>query len=309
MAKYAIYSTSLGTAAGRPVVGEFDVDDLPEDTFAARLADAAGDVPAGHFYIQLTAGTYFSDLDGDASTYDYTVNTTLTPPVSLTAVTVDRYSLEEKQSQVANRRDLLLLGGLQLLAGDRRMTETDLGSIATYLAALRAIPDAPASPDTVSWPTLAALSENSYANLALRSYRQSNIVAAVGLTGGGLPNGGVVETGTNANGMYLRTADGGQICRARLLCTYQSASVLAAGWTLPAAPVSTASHSLVAMMSTRNNANAADGFAAIDIQKCQVVETDHGASSCTVAVRSNSLTFVSGDACWVNVIDFGRWAA
>ena len=44
-----------------------------------------------------------------------------------------------------------------------------------------------------------------------RLYHEGNIVAAVADTGG-VPSGGVVESGSNANGRYVKFADGTQIC-------------------------------------------------------------------------------------------------
>ncbi len=51
-------------------------------------------------------------------------------------------------------------------------------------------------------------------------------------------------------------ADGGQICRARILPGYFSNQRLVTSWTFPAAFYSAASYSFLATFSTRNNANA-----------------------------------------------------
>jgi hypothetical protein len=311
MAKFAVYNSSLGTAAARPVVDDFDVDDLPEDTFAARLADAVSDIPGGFGYIQLTAGTYFSDLDGDASTYDYTVDTRgapdAPPPVDLDPVVVDRYSLEEKQSQVKNRRDLLLLESLQLLAGDRLLTETDLGAVSTYLAALRAIPDAPASPDTVLFPTLAALANNASANLLARSYRRGNVVGGVSMSGG-LPNGALFETTTTIDGLILRTADGSQLCATHISAGYFSSGVLTTAWDFPGSFISTAAVRPIAFLSTVNASNVASGLAANYIRQVQAFKSAHTATSATFQVRpTGGLTFSPGDSCFLVAFAFGRW--
>jgi hypothetical protein len=310
MPLYAIFSNTLGTATARPVVKDFWVDDLPEDTFAARLLDAAGDVPSGHGYVELTPGSYFSDLDGDASTYEYTVNTSATPPVALDPVTVDRYSLEEQQTQVANRRDLLLASGLQLLAGDRVLTDTDLGTVATYLAALRAISDTEASPGSVVFPTLGALANNASANLLTRTYRRGNAVGAVSFSGG-IPAGAMFQTETNSNGLLYRTADGFQVCRARLLLTYFSSTRLAATFNFAGAFYNDIAWSIGWSLSTRDNSNAADGLADTDLAKLQLVTGTRSTTSVPVSliVNGSGLTLSAGDKAWIDISIFGRWQA
>ncbi len=61
-------------------------------------------------------------------------------------------------------------------------------------------------------------------------YHRSNLLGPVGFSGG-LPAGGVLERGANANGDWLRLADGTQICSHRLAASTVSATV----WTYPAA--------------------------------------------------------------------------
>ncbi len=43
-------------------------------------------------------------------------------------------------------------------------------------------------------------------------YRQDNIVGAVSVSGGGTPTGSIIEKGSNANGQYVKYADGTLIC-------------------------------------------------------------------------------------------------
>ena len=61
-------------------------------------------------------------------------------------------------------------------------------------------------------------------------YHAATVIAAVSQSGG-VPTGGLIERGSNANGQFVRFADGTQICR--------RAITLAAGaettWTFPAA--------------------------------------------------------------------------
>ena len=49
----------------------------------------------------------------------------------------------------------------------------------------------------------------------LNNYKRSNILGAVGQSGG-VPFGAVIERGSNANGEYVRFADGTQICTRRV---------------------------------------------------------------------------------------------
>ena len=69
-------------------------------------------------------------------------------------------------------------------------------------------------------------------------YHTGNLVGTVSVDGNGIPTGAVIERGSNANGEYVRFADGTQIC------THQAFTTSAAGplvWTYPAAFVYPAS--------------------------------------------------------------------
>lgn len=58
------------------------------------------------------------------------------------------------------------------------------------------------------------------------------IVGAVAQSSG-IPTGSLFNTGSNANGSWLRTADGTQICWHTLTLTYFSAAVLTGSWSFP----------------------------------------------------------------------------
>ncbi|MEH7830455.1 DUF2793 domain-containing protein [Gemmobacter sp. JM10B15] len=68
------------------------------------------------------------------------------------------------------------------------------------------------------------------------AYHRGNVVGSVGQSGG-LPTGAVIETGSNANGRYLRLADGTQICwrEAALSQSVAASSYAEVTWTYPAA--------------------------------------------------------------------------
>lgn len=63
-----------------------------------------------------------------------------------------------------------------------------------------------------------------------QAYRTGNVVGAVGQTGG-VPTGAVIERGSNANGEFIRLADGTQFCYGAI----NTSSSAAVTWTYPAA--------------------------------------------------------------------------
>lgn len=75
----------------------------------------------------------------------------------------------------------------------------------------------------------------------IEAYRKGNIVGTVSQSGG-VPTGAVIEQGSNANGSYVRYADGTQICFANVSFGLQSINTAFFGgfrstglvWTLPA---------------------------------------------------------------------------
>lgn len=70
--------------------------------------------------------------------------------------------------------------------------------------------------------------------ITLNAYGKSNILGAVSQSGG-VPTGAIMERGTNANGEYIKLADGTLICVASRLLAYSGASgMLQDTWTLPA---------------------------------------------------------------------------
>ncbi|MBF8746913.1 phage tail protein [Pseudomonas monteilii] len=52
---------------------------------------------------------------------------------------------------------------------------------------------------------------------------------------GGVPTGAIIERGSNANGEYVRYADGTQICWAVRRCAYSAISLLVGTWSFPIA--------------------------------------------------------------------------
>lgn len=72
-----------------------------------------------------------------------------------------------------------------------------------------------------------------------KAFRRGNIVGTVSQSGG-VPTGAIVERGSNANGEYVRFANGTQFCWGEALLPEQALSTnITAPWTFPAAFVST----------------------------------------------------------------------
>lgn len=64
-------------------------------------------------------------------------------------------------------------------------------------------------------------------------YGPGNLLGTVGQAAG-IPTGAVIERGSNANGDYVRFADGTQICCDTVSLTYASANILSCSWNFPA---------------------------------------------------------------------------
>jgi len=64
-------------------------------------------------------------------------------------------------------------------------------------------------------------------------FRRGNILGTVSQSAG-IPTGAIIERGSNANGEYVRYADGTQICTHRLALTHAANTDLVTTWTYPA---------------------------------------------------------------------------
>lgn len=117
-------------------------------------------------------------------------------------------------------------------------------------------------------------------------YHQGSIVGTVSQTGG-VPTGAVVERASNANGEYVRLADGTQICRFQ----GTTSSAGAVTWTFPAA---FAAGSTPQKFGTSNN----------DIAR--IVTTTLGTST-NLAFSAWNTAGVRVDAVSVSLLAIGRW--
>ncbi|MHA6641828.1 hypothetical protein ACX3P1_03980, partial [Mesorhizobium sp. A623] len=83
--------------------------------------------------------------------------------------------------------------------------------------------------------TVAELATAAQGVKADSAYQKSNILGTVSQLAG-VPTGAIIERGSNANGQYVRYADGTQICTINnITLAYQNAASAAYTWTLPAA--------------------------------------------------------------------------
>lgn len=136
-------------------------------------------------------------------------------------------------------------------------------------------------------------------------YHQGSILGAVSQSGG-VPAGAVIERGSNANGEYVRFADGTQICTSVFDVTFGQTYALIKEWTFPAAFVTGGSGNLVfsfaqnqAESSTTPSPNSLVGY---DIGTPTT-------SNVQVRLRrvSGGSDFVAGDAAKTTAIVMGRW--
>lgn len=96
------------------------------------------------------------------------------------------------------------------------------------------------------------------------AYRRGNILGTVSQSAG-VPTGAVIESGSNANGWYVKFADGTMITRTRFTITETSTIRLMANVTLPAAFHSTADMHPQLSLPT-HSASALNGVARTDIE-------------------------------------------
>lgn len=101
------------------------------------------------------------------------------------------------------------------------------------------------SPDGSVWATGLTLAGDGTAALLSGAtiggdlaFHRGNVLGTVSESGG-IPTGAAIERGSNANGAYVRFADGTQICTATATLTYGAADYCSYGWTYPAAFVAT----------------------------------------------------------------------
>lgn len=91
----------------------------------------------------------------------------------------------------------------------------------------------PAATPVANGGTGAATPAGARTNLGLKAASIADIIGTVSQSGG-IPNGAIMEQGSNSNGQYVKFASGTMICwRPNILSVYQNASNLGYVWTYP----------------------------------------------------------------------------
>lgn len=124
---------------------------------------------------------------------------------------------------------------------------------------------------------------------------------------GGMPTGGVIERGSNANGGFVRFADGTQICIQVLDLSFQNATKLSQTWTYPA-PFSDAQtlflSGMINVSSFNSNVTGPDITEVLDVRFGTITQS----SVLGQVFRINGATgFNSGDFTSCRLMAVGSW--
>jgi hypothetical protein len=142
-------------------------------------------------------------------------------------------------------------------------------------------------------------------------YSPGNLLGPVGQAGG-VPTGAAIERGENANGTYLRLADGTQICWHEMILPYSTAAKCEGSWTYPAAfaaagnPVTTGSTS----GDSPTPSSHTSGSTPLAAEVCPGVAFGAGGPAsvlCAVFRQAKATDFQPGDAIRITLAAFGRW--
>ncbi|WP_051609506.1 hypothetical protein [Fodinicurvata fenggangensis] len=134
----------------------------------------------------------------------------------------------------------------------------------------------------------------------VEAFTEKNIVGGVSQQNG-LPTGAVIEEGDNANGRYVRFADGTQFCYGEITLIYQGDNWrLYEDWTYPA---------VFAGDTARPIASTGDGGSVTpalrDLTHTRVLNVTD--TDCRVIQYTNTDNFASGDTIQCGLIASGRW--
>ena len=137
-------------------------------------------------------------------------------------------------------------------------------------------------------------------------YESGNLLGPV-TQSGGAPTGAVIERGANANGEYVKFADGTLICTASgITMTYWTADLISYTWTFPA-PFAVGSFPVISAALT-NTAADYTGLARRDL--CAFGQNNGTAGVVVTFTRPSGATrvFIAGDAAAnVRLVANGRW--
>ncbi len=133
-------------------------------------------------------------------------------------------------------------------------------------------------------------------------YSRDSILGSVSQSSG-VPTGAVIQRGSNANGEFVRIADGTQVCYAAISLQYSANNLLSAMWSYPAgfsgAPV---------VICTPIQKVAADiaPVAFADLGACLAAAVGTSAASPRIFQRGTA-SFPSGAVMECHVVATGRW--
>ena len=136
-------------------------------------------------------------------------------------------------------------------------------------------------------------------------YGRGTLLGTVGQSGG-TPTGAAIERGANANGDYVRFADGTQICQAEVTLAYINGSICSATWTFPAAFAGGSQPQATANISANELLSSAPG-----ISPNQLTPLVLGAfSTVSAALQIRTLpgyAFSPGNSVVLRTVAVGRW--
>lgn len=121
-----------------------------------------------------------------------------------------------------------------------------------------------------------------------------------------------MQRGVNANGEFVRHANGTQECWAWLEVTQiVTSKLMTRQWSFPAAfAIGANTVTVTAALSKRNSANETIASTQDKLRDCQVIPTAHSTSLCNFDIEINSVAsteFVAGNTLWIRVHAIGRW--
>jgi len=140
----------------------------------------------------------------------------------------------------------------------------------------------------------------------LENLEASDFFSVVGTVSqsGGNPTGDIIERGSNANGEYVRFADGTQMCWAEVTLSYGNATVCQINpWTYPAGFVA------IPVFALTLNENSVDN-AEPKVTELGALSTAAEGTTGTIIRQyrvSGLQNFVSGDTLIVRATAIGRW--
>lgn len=158
--------------------------------------------------------------------------------------------------------------------------------------------------------SLHSLTATSFTENIICQLSESAICYANGSTHNGSAN--VLQRGTNANGEFVRYADGTQECWAWLeVTTISNNKLMTRQWQFPAAFFSSgALVSVNATLSKRNSSNQSVASTQNKLKDCQVISGAHSQDVCNFDIEINSTAtteWATGNTLWIRAHAIGRW--